>query len=309
MKKVLSFALFLFLGVFTLQAQTLEELKTKKADLEAKQAAEQAKADAFKGEIADLSSQIEILSGWQKGLGGVVGLNFNDANKWASNANPNSSSSNLAIALSGFATKTTDKSFWRNSGNINLGWQGLKTDVIDSKFLQDRVTDLFTISSLYGYKLNQDIAVSALGDFNSSVFNFLSPGSLDFGAGVTWTPHQIPNLYVVLHPLTYHIAFPGNGSPAETTSGLGTKIKAEYAKDFGKVSWTSSLGGFIPYGGKKLGEDSVERSLAEYTWINSLSFKVLKDIGVGITYGIRKTDYESAGDLQSFSTVGLSYGF
>jgi len=184
----------------------------------------------------------------------------------------------------------------------------LTTDQVDTKFLQDRVTDLFTISSLYGYKLNQDIAISALGDFNSSVFNFLSPGSLDFGAGVTWTPHQIPNLYVVIHPLTYHIAFPPNNGPLETTGGLGTKLKAEYAKDFGKVSWTSSLGAFLPYGGKET-VGTEEFSLTEFTWINSLAFKLFKDVGVGVTYGIRKTDYESAGDLQSFSTVGLSYGF
>lgn len=312
MRQILSLTLFMLLAVVGLQAQTLEELKAKKAELEASQAAEQAKADAFNAELGSLASEIEILSGWQKGFGGVIGLNINDANKWASNANPNSSSSNLSIGLSGFATKTKEKTFWRNSGNINLAWQGLKTDIVDTKFLEDRITDLFTVSSLYGYRLNQDIAISALGDFNSSVFNFLKPGSLDFGAGVTWTPHQIPNLYVVIHPLTYHLAFPADGSAINSTGGLGTKLKAEYARDFGKVSWTSSLGAFFPYGGKDtVTENGVSRdiSLSEYTWINSLAFKVFKNVGVGVTYGIRKTDFESQGDLQSFSTIGLSYGF
>lgn len=312
MRKILLFNLCLCLTVLGLQAQSLDELKAKKAEIEAAQAEKQKEADAYNAELESLTSEIEILSGWQKGFGGVVGLTVNDANKWASNANPNASSSNLAINLTGFATRTKEKSFWRNSGNINLAWQGLKTDNVDSKFLEDRVTDLFTLSSLAGYKLNQDFAISGLGDFNSSVFRFLKPGSLDFGVGVTWTPTDIPNLYVVVHPLTYHIAFPADGSALETSSGLGTKLKAEYGRDFGRVNWTSSLGAFFPYGGKDtVIEDGVSRevSLLEYTWINSFSFKLFEDIGIGFTYGIRKTDYESNGDLQSFSTLGVSYGF
>lgn len=298
------------LSGFLAQAQTLEELKAQKASLAAAQATVQAKVDSFAGEIGKLNAQIEVLSGWQTGFNGVIGLNFGSSNKWASNANPNSSFSNLSIGLNAFANIIKEKSFWRNNFNSNTNWQSLDTDTKDNEtegFLKSRTTDVLGFGSLFGLRMNQDFAISALGDFNSSLFNFLKPGSLDFGAGATYTPHQLPNFVAVVHPLTYHIAFPADGSELETTGGLGAKLKLTYNHKFkGGVAWSSNLGTFIPYSQPKA--DSNEAQLFEYTWINSLSFNVWKGIGVGINFGLRQADFENE-SVQSYSSVGLSYGF
>jgi len=316
MKRILTFTLFAFFTVLSLQAQTLEELKTKKADLEAQQAAEQAKADAFTGEIADLAGQIEILSGWQKGLTGLVGLNFGRTSNWAANANRNSSSSILNIGINAFANNIKEKSFWRNTLITNVSWQGLDNDTDDDQqgtgFLGDRNGDLLIGSSLYGYRLNQDIAISALGDLNTSIFSFLAPGTFDIGAGFTWTPHQVPNLVVVVHPLTYHFAFSAVDA-VSSQAGLGAKIKATYTHEFGRgIVWSSNLGAFLPYGSVNaldLGTGVTSVGLFEYTWINSINIAdVWKGIGVGVTFGIRGADFESP-DLQTYSAVGLTYGF
>lgn len=311
MLRKLSLGLLLCFVSILSHAQTLEELKAQKADLAAGQAAEQAKVDSFAAEIAKLNGQIEILSGWQTGFDGVIGLNFGSSNNWQSNANPNSSFSNLSIGLNAYANIIKEKSFWRNTFISNTGWQSLDVDTDDDtekqSFLENRTTDVLTIGSLYGLRLNQDFAISALADFNSSVFNFLEPGSLDFGAGATYTPHQLPNFVAVVHPLTYHIAFPSADSPIETTGGLGSKIKITYNKSFkGGVNWSTNFGTFIPYTQQEEGSD--EAPLFEYTWINTLSFNVWKGIGVGLNFGIRQAEFEFDG-TQSFSTLGISYGF
>ena len=50
-------------------------------------------------------------------------------------------------------------------------------------------TDVFNISSLFGYKLSDKFAVSTLGEYRSTlVNNFNDPGYLDLGVGGTWTP-------------------------------------------------------------------------------------------------------------------------
>ncbi|MBX2874238.1 MAG: DUF3078 domain-containing protein [Saprospiraceae bacterium] len=311
MLRKLSLGLLLcFISILS-HAQTLEELKAQKADLAAGQAVEQAKVDSFAAEIAKLDGQIEILSGWQTGFDGVIGLNFGSSNNWQSNANPNSSFSNLSIGLNAYANIIKEKSFWRNNFISNTGWQSLDVDTDDDteeqSFLENRTTDVLTVGSLYGLRLNQDFAISALADFNSSVFNFLEPGSLDFGAGATYTPHQLPNFVAVIHPLTYHIAFPSADSPIETTGGLGSKIKITYNKSFkGGVNWSTNFGTFIPY--SQPAPDSDEAPLFEYTWINTVSFNVWKGIGVGLNFGIRQAEFEFDG-TQSFSTLGISYGF
>jgi len=322
MKKLLLF-LMLGMAVFNLKAQTLEELKAKKAKLEASQAAEQAKADAFNAEIADLAGQIEKLSGWQTGVSGLVGFNLGGSNNWQSNANKNSSFSNLNIGINAFANIIKEKSFWRNTIAANMSWQSLDTntdDNIDGTGF-DRNADALIGSSLYGFRLNQDIAVSMLGDLNTSVGNILKPGSLDFGAGVTWTPQKITNLAVVIHPLTYHIAFSGL-SGVDSQSALGAKIKATYSHTFPKgVVWSSNLGAFFPYSSEKYpiqyndfingSEVTIddEAGLFEYTWINTINIAdVWKGIGVGFTLGLRGAKFEFP-DTQTFHAIGLTYGF
>lgn len=347
MIKNLTLLVLVCLSVNFLQAQTLEELKTKKAEIEGMQGAKQAEVDAFQGEIDGLKKEIDLLSGWQKGLNGLVGLNFGGSNNWAANANKNSSSSSLNLGVNAFANNIKEKTFWRNNLTANIGWQGLDSNtedktikVTDANYeelgvTKDQVgddfdrtgttfatnTDVLVGTSLWGYRLNQDFAISAMGDFNSSVLNFLNPGSFDVGAGVTWTPHQIPNLVVVVHPLTYHIGWTA-GESSQSLGVTGAKIKGTYSHEFpGGIVWSSNLGAFFPYGDKtttlpaQLDAAGVEVVPArdagafEYTWINSLNIaNIWNGVGVGLTYGIRNSELEYDG-LQNYSALGLTYGF
>lgn len=323
MKFVYSFVLLLVLSAGSLQAQTLEELKAQKAELVAKQNEKKAEADAFNGDISALEKQIEILSGWQTGLNGLIGLNFNSSNNWQANANANSSSSTLNLGVAAFANNIKEKTFWRNNLNANISWQGLDNDTNDdmegTDFLANRNGDLLVGSSLFGLRFSESLAATALADLNTSVFNFLSPGTVDFGIGATWTPTTIPNLVVVAHPLTYNLAFSGVDG-VDSQGALGAKVKATYALQLpGNVSWSSNLGVFLPYNNDKtavtfLNEDGVEETSEEtqfsYTWINSFNIADLwKGVGVGFTVGIRQAGLEYPPGLQSYTALGLTYGF
>jgi hypothetical protein len=312
MKKVNLLLAFLFLSVAAF-SQTLEELKTMKAEKAAILAEKQAAADAVKAEVAGLDAKIIVLSGWRKGVFGGLGLNFNNSDAWATNAVPNSSSAAISGAVNAFANRQADKYFWNNSGVVNLGWlkfdnKDLSTDETKIK----RNNDVLRLASLYGYKLNKWIAISALGEYSSSVFNLNKPGVFDIGAGATLTPIQ--DLVIVIHPLNYHFAFADN-KIAESTSALGAKIRADYARKFkGGISWNSTLTSFLPYGSAAANAPS----LFEYTWLNTIGFNLWKGIGVGFTLGLRQADFETfrktetvqkKGVTQSFNTLGLSYAF
>lgn len=315
--------LLLILSASGLQAQDIETLKATKADLMAKQAKLAGEAAAFDGEIGSLSKQIELLSGWQTGISGLLGLNFSSSNSWQANANANSSSSVLNLGINGFANNIKEKTFWRNTLTTNVSWQGLdnntKDDADGSGFLENRNGDVLIASSLYGLRFSPSLAGTVLGDLNTSVFSFLSPGTADVGVGATWTPQSVPNLVVVAHPLTYHFAFSGFEG-VESQSAFGAKIKATYALELpGGVSWSSNLGVFMPYSSDKttvmyLDEGGVEQTseegLFEYTWINSFNIADLwKGVGVGFTVGIRQAGFEYPPGLQSYTALGLTYGF
>jgi len=323
MKNIFTFLLLFVLAAGGIQAQTLEELKAQKAKVMADQGAKQAEADAFDAQLADIGKQIDLISGWQTGISGLLGLNFGTSNNWAANANQNSSSSTLVIGVNGYANNIKEKTFWRNTLTTNVSWQGLDNNTNDdasgTDFLESRNADVLIASSLYGYRITPDIAATVLGDLNTSVFNFLSPGTADVGIGATWTPSSIPNLVVVAHPLTYHFAFSGAES-VESQSAIGAKIKATYALELpGGVAWTSNLGVFLPYSNEETtipftDENGVamtsEEGLFEYTWINSFNIADLwKGVGVGFTVGIRKAGFEYPPGLQSYTALGLTYGF
>lgn len=323
MKNVFSFILLLVLTAGGLQAQTIDELKAKKAELMEAQGAKQAEADAFNGELTSLGKQIELLSGWQTGLSGLLGLNFGSSNNWAANANRNSSSSTLTLGVNAYANNIKEKTYWRNTLTTNVSWQGLDNDTKDDldggDFLENRNGDVLIASSLYGLRFTPDLAATVLGDLNTSVFNFLSPGTADIGVGATWTPSSVPNLVVVVHPLTYHFAFSGFDEVG-SQSALGAKLKATYSLELpGGVAWSSNLGVFMPYSNDKtmvsfLDDDNVlqtsEEGLFEYTWLNSFNIADLwKGVGLGFTVGIRQAGFEYPPGLQTYTALGLTYGF
>ena len=296
------------LTAYSAGTQSLDELKNKKAELEAQRAEQQAEADAFNAEIASLASQIEILSGWKKGYSGIIGFDFSKSNGWIANPNPDASSSALNIGFTGFANRKGDGYFWNNKGIITKSWQDVdlsdadgQTD--DDNLFDNSTVDIVNLSSLYGKNIGEKIAISALGELNTSIENFFNPGTFDIGAGVTWTPSS--DLVVVIHPFNYHLAFSGVDG-VDTRGALGTKLRADYTKSVdiaGKpLNWSSTLTSFIPYAGS----DEGEPTLFEYTWLNTFSYELVKNFGVGINFGVRNAEFESP-DVQAFYGLGLSY--
>lgn len=303
MKRLFTFCILLTLSIVALQAQSLAELQAMKAEKAAIIAEKQAEVDALNGELSGLADQIVKLSGWNKGYSGLIGFNWNKSNNWISSPNPNASSSALNISMNGFANKITDDYFWRNKGIFTKAWSDVdlsKPDgTVENDDLFDNGTvDILNLSSLYGRPLSKRIALSGLGELNTSLSNFFDPGTLDLGVGITWTP-DVNDLVVVIHPLNYHFAFSGVDA-IESTGSVGAKIRADFNRNFGKVSYSSTLTSFIPYGSK-------EPTLFEYTWINSVSFNVWKGIGVGVAFGLRNSEFEYVDGVQSYYSLGLSY--
>lgn len=289
---------------FSLNAQTVEELKkdlgTKKSEI-----------SKLQKEANTLKSKIDAFPGWKYGAFGTIGANFSGFNDWYSNAIPNSSTGNIGITVNGFANLDRDKFFWRNSGALNLGWVKLDNTSIDTDDADfNATTDVFTITSLYGYKVSEKLAISALGEYRTAVLNnFNDPGYLDIGVGATWTP--IKELVVVVHPLNYNFVFSNGASSYE--SSLGAKIVADYNKTFGKVKFRSNLSAFQSY---------KSSDLSNFTWVNSLGFNIWKGIGVGLEAGLRGNKQESFNakgaigelkdadtTLQTYWLAGLTYGF
>ena len=302
MNKKLILSALLLLAVTFAFAQTKEELQTQKSE-------KQAEADKFQGEANALQAQIDALPGWRLGAFGTIGGSLSNFSEWYSQAAPNNSSGNIGVTFNGFANKIEDKYFWRNSLTMNLNWVKLDNKDIETdsdKF--EHTTDVFNISSLYGKKLNEKWAISGLAEYRTTLLdNFNDPGFLDVGVGATWTP--IENLIVVIHPLNYNFVFADNDAAFE--SSAGAKIVADYTRQIGAISFKSNFSTFQSY------EDS---DLSNFTWTNSFSYKLWKMIGVGFDFALRSNKQEAANyqavnledadnKLQSYYTVGLSYGF
>jgi len=307
MKKIqLLFIMLLCAGSMLAQG-TLEDLQAMKAEKEAAIGDLQGKMNTLQGEVDGIQNDIEILTGWRKGLSGLIGFNFTKSSNWIGNPNPESSSTALNFGLNGYANKDTEKSFWNNKLIVNKSWQDVDlssgdTGADDDGLFDNGTADILNLSSLYGYKLSDKFALSGLGELNTSVENFLSPGTLDIGIGATWLPVQ--NMTVVIHPLNYHVAFSGVDG-VDSQGAIGAKVRVDYFNDFNissqKVSWTTTLTTFVPY-------KSNEPTLFEYTWLNGLSIELWKGIGVGYQFGIRNAEFESV-DIQSFHSFGVTYGF
>ena len=290
-------------------SQTEEELKAQMAPKKDSIAAIQARVDAIK-------AQIDALPGWKKGAFGTIGANISSFNNWYAQGSPNNSTGNIGVTVNGFANLNQEKFFWKNSGNINLGW--VKFDDKDDPDDDDsfrQASDVFTINSLYGRKLSDKFAISGLGEYRTTILNnFNDPGYLDLGVGATWTP--ITDMVVVIHPLNYNFVFSNDDTIFE--SSLGAKILVDYTKKIGAVNFKTNLSMFQSY---KSGD------LSNYTWINSFGYTLWNGLGLGFEFGLRNNKQEALNysvntlgnttetfdtvdnDLQTYLMFGLNYAF
>ncbi len=306
MKKLSILLLLVCIG-FTANAQTAEELKKELAPKKAQIA-------KLEGEVKALQAKINALPGWRKGAFGTIGASLSGFNNWYARTAPNTAAGNIGVTVNAFANLIEEDFFWRNSGTINLGWVKFddKDDPTDSgKF--ETATDVFTISSLYGKRLNKKWAISALGEYRTTLLdNFNDPGYLDFGAGATWTPTS--HLVVVIHPGNYNFVFSSGDTVFE--SSLGAKIVADYTNKYGGLSVKSNLSMFQSY---------KDGDLSNWTWTNSFGYTIWKGIGLGFELGLRNNKQEALNNakienpaetfdtvdnkLQSYWLFGLSYAF
>ncbi|PKA98399.1 Protein of unknown function (DUF3078) [Flavobacteriaceae bacterium MAR_2009_75] len=302
------FAMLAFSASF---AQTIDDLK-------AEQAVKKDSIKAIQGRVNALQSQIDAFPGWKTGAFGTIGANLSKFNNWYSQGTPNNSSGNIGVTVNAFANLDREKYFWRNSANINLQWVKLdnKDDPTDKEGFNG-TTDVFNVTSLYGYKLSPKFAISALGEYRTSIINnFNDPGYLDLGVGATWTP--ITDMVVVIHPLNYNFVFADNDAAYE--SSTGAKIVVDYTKQLGAINFKTNFSTFQSY---------KDGDLSNWTWINSFGYTLWKGIGVGFEFGLRSNKQEALGnalglvpvptpaptlnnvdnDLQSYYLLGLNYSF
>lgn len=294
-------------------SQSIDELKTSQSEKTAAADELQAQVDALRSEADGIQTEIDKLSGWRKGINGLIGFDFNNSDGWIANPNPSAKSSSLNLGINAYLLNDKEKTFWHNKGILNKAWQDV--DLVEADefgLFENGTVDILNISSLAGYKLLENLALSGQGELNTSLGNMFNPGTLDIGFGATWLP--IENMTVVIHPLNYRYAFaPGN---IASSGSAGAKVRIDYTRDFDvsgrNLSWSSTLTSFIPYKDTKQmvidGERMWESSLNELTWLNTFNFEVWRGIGVGLTYGIRSAKFESE-ETQSFTSLGLSYGF
>ena len=307
MKKILITLVCLCSITFSF-SQDKEALNKQKAE-------KQAEVDKYQGEVDAIQSQIDALPGWRYGAFGTLGGSISEFNNWYAQGSPNNSSGNMGFTVNGYANKIEDTYFWRNSLTLNLNWVKLndKDDETDDENFKP-TTDVFNISSLYGYELTEKWALSAFGEYRTTILdNFNDPGYLDLGIGITWTP--IKDLIVVIHPLNYNFVFADD--TAIFASSLGAKIVADYTKKIGQLNIKSNLSVFQSY---------KSEDLSNWTWTNSLGYTVWKNIGVGLDFGLRDNKQEALNyfvntletndtfetvdnKLQTFWTFGLSYNF
>lgn len=302
--KNLILSLCLVLGLGAVYGQTKEELKALKKEKSDSISALKAKEDA-------IQAQIDALPGWRLKATGTIGGTVSGFSNWYSKDVPNSSVGNFGINLNAYANLVEEKFFWNNATNINIGWIKFDDKDIDTDSDNYEVaTDVFSLSSLYGYNVGKKFAVSALMEYRSTlVNNFNDPGFLDLGVGGTWKPAS--GLIVVIHPANYNFVFSSGDAVYDST--FGAKVVADYTKGFGNFNVKSNLSIFLSYEGS---------DYSNYTWTNSFTYTFWKSVGVGFDFGLRKNHQEALNyalgsdpdatfdtvdnELQSFWLLGLN---
>lgn len=303
-RSLLTFTLLCFLAG-SVTAQTEQELKDMKAQKETELGALESQVAALKGEIAGIDKQLLAFPRWETGVFGIIGANFNGFNDWLSRDQPNNSTIGLSFSANAYANYFTPKTFWRNGGNLNIGFAKLKEKDRDGNIVEEtelKAPDVVNFTSLFGYKLSEKLAISVLGEYRSTLLeNFNNPGYLDLGTGITWTP--IANLIVVAHPLNYNFVFADEGSTYE--SSLGAKIMVDYTRGvFAGINWKSNLSYFLSY---------ENADYSNWTWVNGVAFQAFKKVGVGFELGLRSNKQEAIAKeiadnpLQTYYVLGLTY--
>ncbi|OZV71170.1 DUF3078 domain-containing protein [Winogradskyella aurantia] len=310
LKKLLLSVLLITVFSFSF-SQTKEELLAQKAE-------KKAEVDKYQAQADSIQAIIDALPGWRIGAFGTIGGSLSNFNNWYAQGTPNNEAGNIGFTVNAYANKIEDKYFWKNALTLNLNWVKLddKDDPNDDDSFRS-TTDVFNISSLYGYRLSKSWALSTFGEYRSTIIdNFNDPGYLDLGVGLTWTPNA--DLTVVIHPLNYNFVFSSGDTVFD--SSLGAKIVADYTKTIGKLNIKSNLSLFQSY------EDA---NLSNWTWTNSFGYTLWKNIGLGFDFGLRDNNQEAVNfaldnwdgtgtepnfdnvdnKLQSFWTFGLSYKF
>lgn len=302
------------LMALSLHAQTREELKSE-------QAIKKDSIAQIQGRVDAIQKQIDAIPGWRFKAFGTFGGSISEFNNWYAQGSPNNSSGTIGFTINANADLIQEKFFWRNTLGINLGWVKLddKDDPNDDGSFNP-TTDVFNLTTLYGHKLSEKLALSTLAEYRTTLLdNFNDPGYLDFGIGATWTP--VTDLVVVIQPLDYNIVFSSRDTVFE--SSFGSKILADYTRKIGAINFKSNLSMFLSY---------KSSNLHNWTWINSFGYTLWKKIGVGFDFGLRSNKQEALNyalgqvdpmnppaelpnfenvdnDLQTYWLFGLSYAF
>ena len=313
MKRKILLSLLLLLTVSIGFSQTLQDLKDEKASKKDSISQIQDRVDA-------LQKEIDKFPGWKVGAFGTIGGSFSEFNNWYAQGTPNNSSAVIGITVNPFAKFDSEAYFWYNQAQINLGWVKFddKDDPDDDDSFRE-ATDVFNLISLFGYNLSEKFAISTLAEYRTTILNnFNDPGYLDIGVGATWRP--LTGLVVVVHPIDYNFVFSNDDSIFE--SSFGTKILATYGKSISDFEIKSVLSTFQSY---------KSSNLSNWTWTNSFSYKLWKNIGLGFEFGLRDNKQEAlnyaigqwdslgsdpeptfdniSNDLQTYWLFGLTYKF
>ncbi|MFK7811965.1 MAG: DUF3078 domain-containing protein [Maribacter sp.] len=278
MKKLI----FAVVAIFTATLSFAQDDTQKADELKALLGPKADSIAAIQGRIDAIQGEIDALPGWRKGMFGTLGANLAGSKNWYGQGTPNNSSGNIGVTVNGFANLKQDKYFWNNGLNVNLNWVKIDNkdiDTDDDGF--NGTTDVFNLTSLFGYNLSKKFAVSALAEYRTSIINnFNNPGYLDFGVGATWLP--IENMVVVIHPLNYNFVFSDNDAVFE--SSLGAKIVVDYTRQIGAVNFKTNFSTFQSYS---------SGDLSNWTWINSFGYTLWKGIGLGFEFGLRNNKQEA----------------
>ncbi len=265
----------------------------------------------LEAKVNGIEDEIYELRNWKLGVSGTVGINISNFSNWYSNTKPNLSSGNINIFQTAYAKIMKKKYFWINRARLHLSWKKSynKDKDAENKGFEAKI-DLFKLSSVLGYRLQERLALAAVTDYRGSfIRDVYSPSFWDLGLGISWKPMDY--FYLVVTPVSYEFIFSDKEGRDYRSSG-GAKLLADYSRKIGKINVKTNLSAFISY-------KAIDYS--NWTWTNSFSYTLWKGIGIGFNFGLSQnkqeefnsplTSYPTLKDaenkLQYFWVFGVSY--